>query len=200
MSNAMKTLAMFSLMVLCGQVAFAQHQVFTIDPSASEVRMRLNTTREVVNGIFHVESGTITLDSTPSAMSGIVVVAAASGKTGIGSRDKRMNKDILEVDQFASVSFVPKTYTGTIATSGDSTIQVSGLFTLLGKSHTITVPMLLHIEGSKVSAKGQLNIPYVQWGVKNPSFLIWKAEDTVAIDLNLVGQFPTKHHYFEEIK
>jgi hypothetical protein len=28
----------------------------------------------------------------------------------------------------------------------------------------------------------------VQWGLKNPSFMIWKAENDVAIDLNLAGQ------------
>ena len=65
-------------------------------------------------------------------MSGSVVVLAGSGKTGNDSRDKKMNKDILKVDQYTTVSFAPKTYTGTIAPSGDSTIQVSGVFTLLG--------------------------------------------------------------------
>jgi hypothetical protein len=30
-------------------------------------------------------------------------------------------------------------------------------------------------------------VPYVDWGLKNPSFLIWKAENDVAIDLHLVG-------------
>ncbi len=38
-------------------------------------------------------------------ISGIVVVAAGSGKTGNDSRDKKMNKDILKVDQFTTVSF-----------------------------------------------------------------------------------------------
>jgi len=28
----------------------------------------------------------------------------------------------------------------------------------------------------------------VQWGLKNPSFLIWKADDDVTIDLFLAGQ------------
>jgi len=28
----------------------------------------------------------------------------------------------------------------------------------------------------------------VQWGLKNPSFLMWKAENDVAIDLSLDGQ------------
>jgi hypothetical protein len=59
-------------------------------------------------------------------MSGSVVVLAGSGKTGNDSRDKKMKKDILEVEQHAIVSFEPKSYTGAIAASGDSTIQVTG--------------------------------------------------------------------------
>jgi hypothetical protein len=91
------------------------------------------------------------------------------------------------VDQFATVSFAPKTYNGMIAASGDSTIQVSGVFTLLGTAHDLTIPMQIHIDGSKATAKGQFVVPYVRWGLKNPIFLIWKAENDVAIDLTLVG-------------
>jgi hypothetical protein len=98
-----------------------------------------------------------------------------------------MNKDILKVDQYTTVSFAPKAYTGTIAASGNSAIEVSGAFTLLGTAHDLTIPMQIRIDGSKVVAKGQFVVPYVQWGLKNPSFLIWKAENDVAIDLVLVG-------------
>ena len=150
--------------------------------------MKLNTTHEVVNGTFHVQSGSITFDRTASHISGIVIVAAGSGKTGNDSRNKKMNKDILKVDQFAIVSFAPKTYNGTIPASGDSTIPVSGVFTLLGTAHDLTIPMKIHIDGSKATAKGQFILPYVQWGLKNPSFMIWRADNDVAIDLNLVGQ------------
>ena len=41
-----------------------------------------------------------------------MVVLAGSGKTGNDSRDRKMNKDILEVEQHATVSFEPKTYSG----------------------------------------------------------------------------------------
>jgi polyisoprenoid-binding protein YceI len=109
--------------------------------------MKLNTTHEVVNGTFHVQSGSITFDRTASHISGIVIVVAGSGKAGIDSRDKKMNKDILKVDQFAIVSFAPKTYNGTIAASGDSTIDVSGVFTLLGTAHELTIPMQLQTIG-----------------------------------------------------
>lgn len=183
----MKFFTIVPLAVLLVPAAFAQHQTFTLTPDASEVRIKLNTTHEVVNGTFHVQSGLIDFDRTASQISGLVTVIAGSGKTGNDSRDKKMNKDILKVDQFTVVSFAPKAYRGMIATSGDSTIQVSGIFTLLGVGHDITVPMQIHIVGSTATAKAQFTVPYVQWGLKNPSFLFWKAENDVAIDLSLVG-------------
>ena len=184
----MKSFAVVALALVFAPAALGQHETFAVNPDASDVKMKLNTTHEVVNGTFHVQSGSINFDRTASHISGIVIVAAGSGKTGNDSRDKKMNKDILKVDQFAIVSFAPNTYNGTIAASGDSTIQVSGVFTLLGTAHDLTVPMQIHIDGSKATAKGQFIVPYVRWGLKNPSFLIWKADNDVAIDLNLVGQ------------
>jgi polyisoprenoid-binding protein YceI len=156
------------LAVVLAPAALAQHQTFAVNPDASEVKMKLNTTHEVVNGIFHVESGSINVDRTASDISGIVIVAAGSGKTGDDSRDKKMNKDILKVDQFATVSFASKTYTGTIAASGDSAIQVSGVFTLLGKSHDLTIPMQIQIDGSKATAKGQIRRSLCTVGPQEP--------------------------------
>jgi hypothetical protein len=189
----MKSFAVVALALIFSPAALAQHQTFAVNPDASEVKMKLNTTHEVVNGTFHIQSGSISFDRTASHISGIVIVAAGSGKTGNDSRNKKMNKDILKVDQFTTVSFAPKTYDGTIAGSGDSTIQVSGVFTLIGTAHDLTIPMQIHIDGSKATAKAQFVVPYVQWGLKNPSFLIWKAENDVVIDLNLVGQISIRH-------
>jgi hypothetical protein len=121
-------------------------------------------------------------------MSGSVVVLAGSGKTGNGSRDKRMNREILQVEQHATVSFKPTSYAGVIAPSGDSTIQVTGIFTLLDTPHGITIPMLVHLEGTIATAKAHLAVPYIQWGLKDPSFLFWKADRDVAIDLFLTGE------------
>lgn len=184
----MKFFAALALALIFAPAALAQHQTFVVNPDASEVKMTLNTTHEVVNGTFHIQSGSIEFDRSAQMISGSVVVAAGSGKTGNDSRDKKMNKDILKVGQYTTVSFAPKTYTGTIAPSGDSTIQVSGVFTLLGTPHDLTIPMQIHLDGSKATADAQFIIPYVQWGLKNPSFMFWKAENDVAIDLHLVGQ------------
>jgi polyisoprenoid-binding protein YceI len=184
----MKPLALIVLAAILAPAALAQHQTFVVNPDASQVSITLNTTHELVKGAFHIQSGSIGFDRGNPKMLGSVVVLAGSGKTGNDSRDKKMNKDILKVEQYATVSFAPNSYTGVIAPSGDSTIQVTGLFTLLGTPHPITIPILVHIEGTAATAKAHFVIPYVQWGLKNPSFLIWKADDDVAIDLYLPGQ------------
>jgi polyisoprenoid-binding protein YceI len=183
----MKPFAIFALTFLIASPAHAQHQTFTINPDASEVKMTLNTTHEVVHGAFHIQSGSIQFDRSSAKMSGSVIVLAASCKSGSDARDKKMNKDILLVDKYRTVSFEPRSYTGVLAPAGDSTLQVTGIFTLLGTPHEITLPMLVHLDGASASTNAHLVVPYVKWGLKNPSFLIWKADNDVAIDLSLTG-------------
>jgi polyisoprenoid-binding protein YceI len=183
----MKRFAVLALAVLFAPATFAQHETFTINPDTSEVKMALKTTHELVNGAFHIQSGSIVFERGAPKMSGSVAVLAGSGKTGNGSRDKRMNKEILRVEQYATISFEPKSYAGVISPSGDSTIQVTGTFTLLGTPHEITIPMMVHLESTTATAKAHFEVPYIQWGLKDPSFLFWKAEKEVAIDLSLNG-------------
>jgi len=184
----MKSFTVFALAAMLASAAFAEHRSFVVNPDASEVKITLQTTHELVKGAFHVQSGSIEFDRNTSKMLGSVVVLAGSGKTGNDSRDKKMNKDILKVEQYATVSFEPKNYTGTIAPSGDSTIQTTGIFTLLGTPHEISIPIRVHLEGTTATATAHFVVPYVAWGLKNPSFMIWKAENDVAIDLVLTGQ------------
>jgi len=184
----MKTVAKFLILALplaLASAAFAQHQTFTVNPDASKVAFSGNTHH--VDGTFHVQSGSINFDSSARTISGSVVVAAGSGNSSDAGRDKKMNSDVLDVAHFADVSFVPKSYQGAVAASGDSTIQVTGVFTLHGTPHDLTVPMQIHIEGTALTAKTQFTVPYVQWGLKDPSIFILKVAKVVDIDLTLAG-------------
>jgi hypothetical protein len=48
--------------------------------------------------------------------------------------------------------------------------------------------MQLHIERSQATAKGQFVVPYVKWGLKDPSIFVLKVAKEVNIDLTLAGQ------------
>ena len=166
----------------------AQNRTFTISPESSDVGFRLDGSVHEVHGNFHVQSGSIQFDRTASQISGSVVVAAGSGKTGNESRDKKMTDEVLDAPHFASVSFVPKSYQGTVAPTGDSTIQVTGIFTLHGTPHDLTVPMQIHIDGTTCTTKTHFIVPYVKWGLKDPSIFVLKVAKEVDVDLTLIGR------------
>lgn len=186
----MKTIAQSILLALplaLAPVAFAQHQTFSVNPDASKVAFALGGNAHHVDGNFHVQSGSIDFDRSAQTISGSVVVGAGSGNSGDQGRDKKMNTDVLDVAHFAEISFVPKSYQGTVAASGDSTIQVTGVFTLHGTPHDLTAPMQIHIDGASLTAKTHFTIPYVQWGLKDPSIFVLKVAKVVDIDLTLAG-------------
>lgn len=185
--KATARLMVFVLPLLVCVAAIAQQQTFTANPSASSVGFALTGSGHEVHGIFHVTSGTIQFDRSAPKISGMVVVSASSGDSGDKSRDKNMNQKVLETDRFSDVTFQPQSYTGTLAPAGDSTIQVSGIFTLHGTPHDLTVPLQVHIEGQNLSAKGSFIVPYVKWGLKDPSIFVLKVAKEVHIDLNLAG-------------
>lgn len=187
----MKTIATslsLALSLALVPAALAQHQTFTVNPDASRVAFALGGNTHHVDGTFHVESGTIDFDRTAQTISGSVVVAAGSGESGDQSRDKKMHTDVLDVAHFADITFVPKSYQGTIAASGDSSLQVSGVFTLHGTPHDLTVPMQIYIDGTTLTAKTHFTVPYVKWGLKDPSVFILKVAKQVDIDLTLMGK------------
>jgi polyisoprenoid-binding protein YceI len=186
----MKTFGKAILLVLplsFATASLAQHRTFTVNPDASTVAFTLSASDHTVEGTFHVKGGSIDFDRTAGTISGSVVVAAGSGNSGNKSRDGKMSKDVLDAASFAEISFVPRSYQGTIAATGDSSIQVTGTFTLHGTQHELTVPMQLHFAGSTLTTRTHFGIPYVQWGLKDPSFMMFKVAKEVGIDLNLTG-------------
>jgi polyisoprenoid-binding protein YceI len=168
-------------------VVVAQHETFNVNPDASTVAFTLAEGSHNVEGTFRVQGGSISYDR-EKKMSGSFVVTAGSGNSGNASRDKRMNSDILDVGHFAEVTFAPSSYQGDLSATGDSTIQVTGVFTLHGSPHDLTLPMQIHIEGTNLTAKGHFMVPYVQWGLKDPSWGFFKVAKEVGINLTLSGQ------------
>lgn len=168
--------------------AVAQRQTFVVDPATSEASFTLGGSDHSVHGTFHVEKGEIDFDRAAAKMGGSVVVAAGSGKTGNDSRDKKMTNEVLEAPKFAEATFTPKSYQGAIAASGDSTIQVTGTFTLHGAPHELTATALVHMDGANCVVKTKFMVPYVQWGLKDPSIFILKVAKEVEVELTLAGR------------
>ena len=96
---------LLALPFLLAAGAFGQQQAFKIDPQASQVLFTLRDVLHTVKGTFHVQSGTVDFDRSAPKISGSVVVATGSGKSGNDTRDNKMKKEILDAPHLAEVSF-----------------------------------------------------------------------------------------------
>jgi polyisoprenoid-binding protein YceI len=159
---------------------------YRIDPSKSQVQFFLKGFH-TVHGHFSVSRGDVTFHRTTGAMSGSIAIAAASGDSGDTLRDKRMDKEELKVKKFPAITFAPTKFTGTLAQAGSSTIQVEGILTLLGTPHPITLPVTVDIHGANCTARGTFLVPYVEWGMKDPSNFLMHMEKQVAVQLDFKG-------------
>lgn len=176
----------FGLLLVLSQACVAE-QRFVIEPEKSSINFTLIDTLHIVHGSFNLRASTITFDRNAAKIGGLITVDALSGHSGNSTRDKRMNKEELRAETFRDVTFTPISYTGTLNPTGDSALQVTGNFTILGTKHLITVPLQVQINGNLCHASGSFQVPYVEWGLKDPSAFLIKVNKEVQIDLMLSG-------------
>jgi polyisoprenoid-binding protein YceI len=184
--NKHSRLAVLAALALLSGTAWSQ-QHYKVDPASSEVHFTLGASDGPVNGTFHLGSGEFTLDPATGAMTGTVTVDAASGDSGKKNRDKKMTNDQMKAQTYATVTFAPTKFSGQLKETGDSTGQVDGAFTLIGQAHPISVPMTVHMEGDRFTAMGEFTVPFVSWGMKDPSWFVMKVDKEVKVQLKLTG-------------
>lgn len=179
--------AVLLLLQLLAVVASAQEMVFQLDPAQSHVNFTLGDVLHTVHGTFQLKSGTIRFNPQTGAASGSLVVDATSGNSGNKSRDRRMHRQILEDDKYPEIVFTPQHVTGKLLPQGASQMELQGSMTLHGQQHPMTVDMPVQINHDQASADVHFIVPYVKWGLKNPSTFILRVSDKVNIDVHAVG-------------
>jgi len=165
----------------------ASEIILGIDPVQSKVHWTLGTTAHTVHGSFAFKKGNLQLDTSTGKASGDIVVDATSGNSGNDSRDKKMHKEVLESGQYAEVVFRPDRVEGKIAPQGPFTVQVHGLLVLHGSEHELTVPVQAELAGDHWTGSAKFNVPFIDWGLKNPGNFFLRVHHAVEIDLELKG-------------
>jgi polyisoprenoid-binding protein YceI len=171
--------------------ARAQEAVLSLDPAHTEIHFSLGSTLHAVHGIFKLKSGEIHFDSSTGKASGSIVVDAASGDSDNKGRDKKMRQEILETPKFGEIVFMANGVKGAIASQGASQVQLSGVLRLHGQDHDMTLSANVVSTGGRLQATTHFSVPYVKWGLKNPSTFLLRADDTVDIDIQASGELAT---------
>ena len=193
-----------SLVFLCGTalmalpllIAFPQHAapqsagnplVLKADPSQCSIHWTLRSSLHTVHGTFALKSGTLQIDPATGKASGAIVADATSGQSGNDGRDRKMHKDVLESGRFSEIVFRPDSLTDNLSLQGDSTVQLHGVFLLHGNEHELTVPIQAKLTGDHWSGNAKFSVPFIDWGLKNPSTWLLKVDHSVAVEMELKG-------------
>jgi polyisoprenoid-binding protein YceI len=161
--------------------------VFSVDPAKSTVHWSVDSSLHMVHGTFHVKRGTFSVDPATGKASGEIVVDATSGESGNDSRDRRMHKEILESGQYSEVVFRPDRADGTVVAQGNSSLKLHGIFSLHGADHELNVPAQATLTEGQWKGTAAFEVPYLAWGLKNPSNFLLKVKPVVDVQLDLAG-------------
>ena len=165
----------------------ASEIVLSVDPAQSKVRWTLGTRLHTVHGTFAFKDGTAHVDTATGKARGEIVVYATSGDSGNDGRDKKMHKDVLASAQYPDIIFRPDRAEGKIATQRSFTVQVHGILVLHGSEHELIVPVQAEFAGDHWTGSAKFDVPFIDWGLKNPSNFFLKVNHTVEIELELKG-------------
>ncbi len=179
--------------LLSSVAAIAQSQELRLqfDPAKTTVGFTLGDILHTVHGSFRLKSGDVGYNIGSKSVSGNLIVDATSGQSGNHSRDHKMHKEILESEQYPVISFRPDGVQGNVGSLGSSTIQVHGIFSIHGDDHGLTMPVRVEVFPDHWTADTHFTIPYVKWGMKNPSTFVLRVSESVEIDVHASGANPS---------
>jgi polyisoprenoid-binding protein YceI len=171
--------------------AATQELFLSLDQSQSKVHYAVDSTLHTVHGTFNLKSGTLRIDAATGKAAGEIIVYATSGDSENSSRDEKMHKVVLESQKYSEIIFRPTLIDGKLAVSGPSDVKLHGVFSLHGGDHDLVVPVHAEITGDHWKGSTKFQVPYIQWGLKDPSNFLLKVKPNVDIELELAGSLKT---------
>lgn len=168
--------------------AAAQDLALELNPAETTISFAVHASLHTVHGTLKLKNGTIHFNPATGAASGLVVVDTTSGDTGNRGRDRKMHREVLESAKYPEATFSPIKFSGAFRRQGESTVDVSGILRLHGSEHQVTLSFPVQADGNVLSATTHLVIPYVAWGLKNPSTFILRVSDQLDMDVKTSGR------------
>lgn len=191
-----RALPLLALLIVSAASVRAQSSAQTapfdlrLDPSTTSIRWTLGAVAHTVHGSFRLKSGMVHVDPATGEASGQIVIDATSGESGDKGRDRRMHNDVIESAKFPEISFRPARIlrqSAPLDLTAPGTFTLQGVLTLHGQEHPLSLSVTLHPRSGGGTAETRFDIPYVAWGMKDPSTFILRVEKQVHLDVEVTG-------------
>jgi len=180
------SLAALATLSLAGPIR-AEEQVLRLDAGLTKVDFTLDATLHAADGTLACTSGEVRFDLQTGAASGRLVFDAAKTQTGHEGRDRKMHEEVLESARFPEIVFTPAKLEKRVDDMGNGDVRLTGTLAIHGADHPFTIAARVRRNGDKVSATGSFDIPYVAWGMRDPSVFVLRVAKVVKVRFSTVG-------------
>ena len=179
----------FTLLTLAAALpaASAAPRVLTLRPEATKISFLLEATGHDVEGLLVLRSGEVRFDPATGEASGSLVVDLATAATGNKRRDATMHGEVLEVAKFPLATFRATRFEGSVPESGEGKVVLEGVMSLHGADHPMKLAVGLHATGGTLAAEVDFPIPFVEWGMHDPSWFVLKVAKVVQVRVHAEG-------------
>jgi polyisoprenoid-binding protein YceI len=182
-----------ALILLSSQLLLAQTPArnkgfkVQLDPVQTRIEWQLGGLH-TTHGTFKLKSGELVFNPATGVAEGEILVDATTGESGNADRDKKMHAEVLESNRYPAIFFHPSQLKGEFRqTEGAQQLVGQGIFNIHGEDHPIELPLTVQLTGNVVTATTKFSVPYVAWGMKDPSKLIFRVNKQVEIEVTAKG-------------
>ena len=159
-----------------------------LDPAQTEIHWKLSGGLHTTHGTFKLKSGEFFFNPATGMAECEILVDATTGESGNADRDKRMQDEVLESNRYPAIFFHPMQVKGTFeAGAGTQQLVGEGTFNIHGADHPLEMPLKVQIAAGVVTATTRFIVPYVDWGMKNPSKFLSRVSRQVEIEVSAKG-------------
>jgi polyisoprenoid-binding protein YceI len=182
-----ETLLALALLVAPAPAAAEPYRL-VLDPAATEISFTLGARLHTVRGRFALAAGELVFDPETGAASGEIRVDARSGDTGIDRRDRVMHEEVLDSARHPLLVLRPERIEVSRESADVLAGTLFGRFEVRGGRH----PVALAFEGSRQGERARVSVrfevPWVAWGLPNPSNALLRVGETLAVEVSAGGR------------
>jgi polyisoprenoid-binding protein YceI len=169
------------------RVASADERILTIDAAATQIEFTLGATFHAVHGSLQLAHGEIRFDPVGGAASGEFVLDARSAQTGNSSRDANMQRDVLESERFPTMVFRAEALELLARSETNAQVRLRGTLEMHGQRLPWELPATLVTQGDRLAIASRFRLPYVEWGMHDPSSFLLRVDRFVDVTVRAEG-------------
>jgi hypothetical protein len=178
--------------LLAGSRVAADDGSFTItlDAATSQVTFELGAVFHTVHGRGPVEETVLTYAPAAGTLNGIIRMPATGLTTDNQRRDRKMHGQVLKSAEHPWIIMKLQRADGFLNPESGGALQIEAELVLLGQGHPVSFPVEISIidpDSGRVRAAGAFSVPYVAWGLEDPSAVFLRVDKEVRVTFSADG-------------